>query len=118
MLGTVWVGWTTPTPGWLKLNVDGSVDDNKGPAGAGGVLRDSMGNWVGGFSTRLRECSMEEAETWALLHGLRLAWDLGARQLSVEINSLGVFSWVTGKEEVDNFLGNVVFECKNWCVRD
>ena len=41
---------------------------------------------------------MEEAETWGLLHGLRMAWDLGARQLLVEIDSLGVFNWVTGKD--------------------
>ena len=33
--------------------MDGSVDDSRGLAGAGGVLRDSMGNWVGGFSSRL-----------------------------------------------------------------
>ena len=44
MLGTVWVGWTTPPLGWLKLNVDGSVDDNRGLAGVRVVLFDSMGN--------------------------------------------------------------------------
>ena len=80
------------SPGWLKLNVDGSVDNSKGLAGVGGVLRDSMANWVGGFSTRLGECTMEEAETWLLLHGLRMAWDLCARQLLVEIDSLEVFN--------------------------
>ena len=45
-----------------------------------------------------------------------MAWDLGARQLLVETDSLGVFN--TGKEEVDSSHGNIVFECRNWCVRD
>ena len=40
------------SPGWLKLNVDGSADDNRGVVGEGGVHRNSMGNLVGGFSTR------------------------------------------------------------------
>ena len=30
------------------------------------------------FPHVLGECTVEEAETWALLHGLRMAWDLGA----------------------------------------
>ena len=41
---------------------------------------------------------------------LRMAWDLGARQLLVETDNLKVFNWVTGKEEVDNSHDNVVFE--------
>ena len=47
-----------------------------------------------------------------------MAWDLGARQLLVETDNLKVFNWVTGKEEADNSHDNVVFECKNWYVRD
>ncbi|KAE8712731.1 hypothetical protein F3Y22_tig00110234pilonHSYRG00097 [Hibiscus syriacus] len=42
--------WTRPTEGWFFLNCDRSV---KGPIGlgfAGGVLRDSDGHWINGFS--------------------------------------------------------------------
>ena len=39
----------------------------------GEFLRDHDGNWIWGFSMKLGHCTIEEAELWALLHGLRLA---------------------------------------------
>jgi hypothetical protein len=34
----------------VKLNVDGCSKGNPGFAGAGGVLRDSLGSWIKGFA--------------------------------------------------------------------
>jgi hypothetical protein len=34
----------------VKLNVDGCTKGNPGFAGAGGVLRDSLGSWIKGFA--------------------------------------------------------------------
>jgi hypothetical protein len=34
----------------VKLNVDGCSEGNPGFAGAGGVLRDSLGSWIKGFA--------------------------------------------------------------------
>ena len=60
-------------------------------------------------------CSfIEEAEAWALLFGLRLAWDLGFEKIIVEVYSLLVFNWVKGLKEIDNSLSNVIQECKTW----
>ena len=39
-----WIGWKWPPSGWMKLNIDGSVIGETGPTGAGGVLRDALGN--------------------------------------------------------------------------
>ncbi len=44
------VKWTPPPVSWAKLNNDGLILGNPGLAGGGGVIRDSLGNWVGGFS--------------------------------------------------------------------
>ena len=49
-------------------------------ATAGGALRDWNGDWLGGFSVQLGTCSEFEAEPWAALHGLRLAWEQGIRR--------------------------------------
>ena len=43
--------WECPPSSWFKLNTDGSSIGNPGRAGGGGVLRDSNGNWVRGFSS-------------------------------------------------------------------
>ena len=57
--------WSPPPYGWYKINVDGAVSCNGGLAGCGGVLRDSRGVWMAGFSCHLGICSALEAEEWA-----------------------------------------------------
>ncbi len=44
------VKWTPPPLGWFKLNTDGSSLGNPRLAGGGGVIRNHLGEWVGGFS--------------------------------------------------------------------
>lgn len=40
------VRWNLPSPGWFKLNMDGSALGYPGPAGGGGLIRDDHGRWV------------------------------------------------------------------------
>ena len=42
----LWVSWTYPADGLLKLNVDGSVKRNPGCSGGGAVLRNQRGQLV------------------------------------------------------------------------
>lgn len=44
------VYWQTPELGFLKLNTDGSFEQNNGKAGLGGVLRDEDGQLIMAFS--------------------------------------------------------------------
>jgi hypothetical protein len=44
------VKWNPPPVNWAKLNTDGSVLGDPGLVGGGGVIQDSLGNWLGGFS--------------------------------------------------------------------
>ena len=43
------VRWNKPPPGWCKLNTDGVTLGNPGKSGGGGIIRDSVGNWIKGF---------------------------------------------------------------------
>ncbi|KAI9080706.1 hypothetical protein K1719_037372 [Acacia pycnantha] len=54
--------WYPPPDGWLKMNLDGAVT-SRGAAGCGGVLRDSRGLWVFGFSFYLGVCSPLERKS-------------------------------------------------------
>ena len=60
------IGWKYPTEEWIKLNVDGCSKGNPGTTGVGGVIRDHMGSWIGGFARNIGFCSSVTAELWAM----------------------------------------------------
>ncbi|KAL0008006.1 hypothetical protein SO802_009508 [Lithocarpus litseifolius] len=43
------VRWLRPSPGWVRLNTDGSSLGNPGKAGGGGLIRDENGSWIKGL---------------------------------------------------------------------
>ncbi|KAF7812282.1 Polynucleotidyl transferase, ribonuclease H-like superfamily protein [Senna tora] len=46
-------GWKSPKEGWFKIIVDGSRFEESNIISCGGVIRNSEGSWVGGFSKNL-----------------------------------------------------------------
>ncbi|CAL8078089.1 unnamed protein product [Prunus armeniaca] len=62
-----------PEIGVVKLNIDGSRRVSTGAIGAKGVLRDHLGQWIGGFAVNLGQGEVLEAELWGLFFGLNLA---------------------------------------------
>lgn len=79
--------WESPNTGIFKLNVDGSCKPASGNIGAGGVLRDSFGNWIKGFAVNLGNGQVLEAELWGLFFGLKMALDKGVNRLITEMDS-------------------------------
>ncbi|KAJ1417595.1 Ribonuclease H domain [Sesbania bispinosa] len=79
-----------------ELDSGTALDDGdsllcSGSLGAGGVLRDSTGNWLWGFCWNGSQGSPLSAELHALQIGLSLAWDRGGRRMLVETDSLEAF---------------------------
>ncbi|KAK8479269.1 hypothetical protein V6N11_064496 [Hibiscus sabdariffa] len=73
---------------WIKLNFDGArflVDDN---VVYDGVLRDHYGIWVCGFFKFVRRCSTLEVELRRMTTRLKIAWDMGFRQLVVKADNM------------------------------
>ncbi|XP_035541522.1 uncharacterized protein LOC118344586 [Juglans regia] len=89
------VRWFRPSQGWMKLNSDGSSLGNPGPAGAGGVIRDSFGNLQAAYSVFLGQGSNNFAELRSLLEGVRRCYQLGFRRVDIEVDSQLIVSWVT-----------------------
>lgn len=50
------IAWNPPSEGWVKLNTDGASHGNPGLATVGGVLRDVIGGWRGGFALNIGIC--------------------------------------------------------------
>lgn len=55
-----------------------------GNAAAGGLIRDAFGGWIRGLGHNLGTATVLAAELWAMLHGLKLAWDLGYNSVILE----------------------------------
>ncbi|EOY31223.1 Uncharacterized protein TCM_038187 [Theobroma cacao] len=81
------VGWSPPITGGIALNVDGAFKKSQRKAAAAGVLRDEHGNWLCGFSMKLEKCSAFRAELWGIFKGLSLAWELGYRNIDLQIDN-------------------------------
>jgi ribonuclease HI len=106
------VKWHAPPLGWAKLNTDGSSLGNPGLAGGGGVIRDSSGSWLGGFSRYLGHTTSVQAELRALKDGLILASDLVIPYLIVEMDSLVAVNLVSSLSIVNVFLSSLVNDCR------
>ncbi|MBA0646140.1 hypothetical protein Goklo_014129, partial [Gossypium klotzschianum] len=79
--------WSTPKSGWVKLNIDGTVSLSSYSFAIGGVIRDTDGIWLCGYSMSLGKDEMFKIETRSMLEGLQVAWDKGYRQVKLESNN-------------------------------
>ncbi|KAG8390406.1 hypothetical protein BUALT_Bualt01G0080000 [Buddleja alternifolia] len=88
LMETIQVGWTHPRNCWMKLNVNASMRRRQplhpDLAAIGSLLRDSDGNWCGGFAGSIEPCSILDAKMNSILQGLTYAWDKGIRNIEVE----------------------------------
>ena len=108
------IKWLAPTDPFTKLNTDGSVVDNLGKVGVGGLLRDSSGSWVFGFSLSMGIATNNMAELGAVRQGLTLVWNLGFKFIQLEIDSVIALSWLTTL--TNNFPPDVlplIYDCKS-----
>nr|KYP56524.1 Putative ribonuclease H protein At1g65750 family [Cajanus cajan] len=64
------IRWYPPPRDSCKLNCDGAV--SYGIASCGGVARDHNGNFIMAFSCKLGNCSVVQAELWAIFYGIKL----------------------------------------------
>ncbi|KAK0606220.1 hypothetical protein LWI29_035317 [Acer saccharum] len=89
--------WLKPGLGRLKLNLDGSSLGNPGPSSEGGVLRDSAGNFIFGFSKFFSSCSNNEVELRAVMYGITICKHLGHDDIDIECDSDVVLSWIRAR---------------------
>jgi ribonuclease HI len=84
----------------LVLHVDGGARGNPGPAAIGIVVSDPDGNPVATFGDKIGDTTNNVAEYKALLRGLELAAEHGAREVRVINDSELVARQVTGVYKV------------------
>lgn len=81
------VHWQFPDRGMTKLNTDGCSKGNPGPAGGGGLVRDSKGHVLLAFSHYYGVAQSITAEVRAILDGLRYCLASGIHVNYIESDS-------------------------------
>ncbi|CAJ2642253.1 unnamed protein product [Trifolium pratense] len=96
-LETIFIRWKCPNEGWIKLNCDGAHKKSMDLAGCGGLLRDSDGRWIQGYTQKIGTCDSLHAEMWGMYAGMELARRKGITHLIVESDSKLLIDMVTGR---------------------
>lgn len=80
--------WARPPNSHVTLNCDGALKLDSRMAGAGCLLRDHDGGWRMGCCRNIGVCTSLQAELWALMDGLELAWSAGYKDIIVQMDCL------------------------------
>jgi hypothetical protein len=78
--------WRSPFIGWMKVNTDGSMVNAS--AACGGLFRDFMANFHGGYAQRIGGIFVLHSEIMALILAMELAHNRGWFYLWVESDSM------------------------------
>lgn len=107
--------WTPPPSNFCKLNSDGSVREDI--AAAGGLIRNDLGEWIGGFSMNIGPSSIHESELWGLRQGLLLALRLEIKHLIVESDSKEVIQALSQERNITAPTPALVLDCKGLLLK-
>ena len=102
--------------GVLKFNVDGSAVGKPGPAGIGGVLRDSTAKVKGMFSVNIGTADSNYAELRAVLEALDMYSTqniIHGSHLIIESDSQNCVSWVNGEDSACWKYANTLNQIQN-----
>ncbi|KAL5842773.1 hypothetical protein ACOSQ3_013376 [Xanthoceras sorbifolium] len=112
--GLVVERWQVPSPGWVKINLDVTVDVRGCRLGFGVVFRDSAGKVLLSYTSLLLGLfSSDIGEVLVILLGLRLAIDLGLSTICVEFDAASVVKQLSSRDtycsDIDFILDNILY---------
>ncbi|KAK8625879.1 hypothetical protein V6N13_057036 [Hibiscus sabdariffa] len=80
--------WSPSEEGWIKINSDGARNSSEELASCGGVLQNSVGDWLIGFTKFIKVCSIVDVELRGAYIEALYAWDLRYRQVILDLDNL------------------------------
>ncbi|XP_058103565.1 uncharacterized protein LOC131247149 [Magnolia sinica] len=92
---SVLVKWRLSSPGWVKLNVDGSALSNPSPSGGGGICGNDIGAFLLGFSAAYGVDSINLAKLRAIHDWMLLCLEKDLDKIIVESDSNLVIASLT-----------------------
>ncbi|KAK4268336.1 hypothetical protein QN277_025008 [Acacia crassicarpa] len=111
------VRWEAPPCGTCKINVDGSFITKSREAGIGGLIRNSNGQWIFGFSEPVKVETILHVELLAIKKGLELAWNKGCRNVICETDSKDSLKLIKRASTNVHMFRKVIGEIQKICER-
>ena len=104
--------WEKPEVGWFRLNSDGSLSGNPGPAGSGGLIRNGEGDWVYGYARKIGITTSFAEELWGLRDGLLQFLNLHLPTIEIEIDAKSIVDLLTNPRAANNVVSPLVDYCR------
>ncbi|CAN1794997.1 Putative ribonuclease H protein At1g65750 [Linum perenne] len=112
------IKWIPAPDEWVTINTDGSVIQPQSFAAGGGVIRNSHGAKLAAFAANFGRSSIMRAELRAAAVGLSMAWDLGFRQVNLQLDSLAALAAIRGSSDTGGRHGHIIHMIRDLCSRD
>ncbi|XP_019157963.1 PREDICTED: uncharacterized protein LOC109154684 [Ipomoea nil] len=97
---------------WTKcLDVPTSKEHSSSNCALGGLVRDSTGRLVWGFTTKIGKANSFVAELWGLREGLWLCLEKGVLRVMVEMDSKAIIDLLHGEDDADDSGCTLLHDC-------
>ncbi|CAN1160041.1 Putative ribonuclease H protein At1g65750 [Linum perenne] len=104
------IRWIPAPDEWITINTDGSVTQPLSYAAGSGVIRNSQGAKLATFAANFGRCSIMRAELRIAALGLSLAWDMGFRQVNIQLDSLAAIAAIKNTPDSDGQHGLIIHQ--------
>jgi len=109
------VRWEFPSPGWVKINIDGVARAYCGLATCECIFRGSIGEFIGSFFVFLEAQSALVAEFYRVIHAIEETQKMGFTNVWLECDSTLVCATFTARTNVPWMLRNRWNTYLNYC---
>ena len=109
------VRWEFPSPGWVKINIDGTVRGYLGLATCRSIFRGSMGEFIGAFFAFLEVQTALVAELYGVIYAMEEAQKMRLTNVWLECDSALVCVVFIVRTNVPWMFRNRWNACLNYC---
>lgn len=88
--------WKSLETYWICNNTNGVVVKSK-ISGCGGLARNYVGDWLGGFYKNVSIYNITSVELWGVVEGLRFAQSKGYTRIELQVESQEVVNAINGE---------------------
>ncbi|CAN0920998.1 Putative ribonuclease H protein At1g65750, partial [Linum grandiflorum] len=89
-----------------------------GAAAVGGLIRNSQGQCIAAFAANLGRCTITRTEIRGAIFGFQLVWDLGFRNVQLQLDLTTTISAITGTDSSDLRHRSCIDEARELISRD
>ncbi|KAK3036498.1 hypothetical protein RJ639_030512 [Escallonia herrerae] len=107
------VQWHPPSPGFLKLNTDGSAFGQPGLASYGGLIRGEKGEWLCGYAGNIGIRTSLTAEICGIYKGLCLIREKNLCRVMIETDCMAAINLISREKVNDKHpMKRILDECR------